>query len=203
MLYFLSRFRIQMHLFLRPLSWLRLSFILLLLLLSQQPLFLVLESPSFVLFLPNVSLDTKHKQNLLSQLIIQFNIFFSRDNLVRDIHALHHFYQSFVNFSWQIQWFAEVLLPGVDKLASTHCLIAVHFLQLEYFFWSLVKFKSTFEVDLFSFFFFDKLNNRRSTIYSLRISASSIFYLSLSTLFLIKYFYSSYLRLDSYFLSKT
>ena len=57
-------------------------------LLRLQLLLLILQNPTFVLFLADVALDAEHQQHFLPQLVVQLHIFGCCDDLVRNAHAL-------------------------------------------------------------------------------------------------------------------
>ena len=184
----LSESFVQVHLLLGAVSWFLLTFYTVLLLLVVQSFLSVLQASPFALFLADVALDAEHQQNFLSEFVVEIDILLCCDYLVWNTHALKNLEKSIIDFSWEIESFAQILLSGVDFLFLFHGLFFMHFLELKDFFRWLIKFESSFEVDLFPLFFFDKLNKRRYTIYSLLISARSDFSRSVSTLFLIRYF---------------
>ena len=79
---------VEMHLLLGSLSWLHLTLYPVLLLLVVQPLLPFLQISPLSFLLSYISLDTEHQQHLLSKFIVEFNIFFSRRDLLRNIHSL-------------------------------------------------------------------------------------------------------------------
>ena len=82
-------------------SGLALVFVLLALLLKL--LLLVLEDAALVFLAADVALDAEHQKDLLTQLVIQFHVFCSSDDLVRNIHALQHLGQPLIDLSRQHQ----------------------------------------------------------------------------------------------------
>ena len=68
-----------------------------------QLLLLVFQDAAFVFLSADVALDAEHEKDLLAELVVQFYIFCSADDLVWDIHALKHLSQSLIDLSRQHQ----------------------------------------------------------------------------------------------------
>ena len=67
--------------------------------LRLQFLLLILQNPSLILFLADVTLDAEHQQNLLPQLVKQLNVLSCGDDLVGNVHPLQDLGQSLVDLA--------------------------------------------------------------------------------------------------------
>ena len=126
--------------------------------LTVHTLFLLFQHSPLVVFLLDVPLHAEHQQNLLSQLVIQLGVGLSGNDLLGNVHTSKDFHQFLVDFAWKFKRRHEVLLAGEGFAGFADFNVGVTFVQVEVFFWDFVEFEDFFEVDLFSFLFFDELN---------------------------------------------
>lgn len=79
------------------------ALVLVFLALLLQLLLLVLEDATFVFLSSDVALDAEHQKDLLAELVVQFHVFCSSDDLVWNVHALEHLGQPLIDLSRQHQ----------------------------------------------------------------------------------------------------
>lgn len=79
------------------------ALVLVFLALLLQLLLLVLEDAALVFLSSDVALDAEHQKDLLAELVVQFHVFCSSDDLVWNIHALEHLGQPLIDLSRQHQ----------------------------------------------------------------------------------------------------
>lgn len=79
------------------------ALVLVFLALLLQLLLFVFQDAAFVFLSADVALDAEHQKDLLPEFVVQFHVFCSSDDLVRNIHALEHLSQSLIDLSRQHQ----------------------------------------------------------------------------------------------------
>lgn len=79
------------------------ALVLVFLALLLELLLLVLEDATFVFLSSDVALDAEHQKDLLAELVVQFHVFCSSDDLVWNVHALEHLGQPLIDLSRQHQ----------------------------------------------------------------------------------------------------
>lgn len=137
----------------------------------------------------------------MTELVIKLYVFCVCDYFIRNIHPLKNFNESLVYFTRECKGLTEILLASIYTLTSYYSFPISYFLELEELLRRLIQLQSSLQIYLLSFLLFNELNNINNTISKRLISEIRFFSRSVSTLFLMRYFSSSYFLFTSYFLS--